>query len=260
MGFDNCSGVLGSRLELSTCHASSCDSVRMGAHGAAQLDSPPASSRSAAAHMRAEHDKRRGGEVGAADDEEQEEGGRGAGRHKGRERGFVQAGRSVNRQKDEEEEEEEEEEGGEQEDSWMADFVSDLGFWLECIDMLDEQQRKAKLLVPAAADLPHAPAAAAGGSSSNTSSSNMCSSLEGPATATAISTSPSSASTGRGRAHVCEAAGPSKPSASAATAASAWGSMGKAVKPEHGAGTDGLAQAAPALGPVGALRDPSRCV
>ncbi|KAF5843377.1 hypothetical protein DUNSADRAFT_16876, partial [Dunaliella salina] len=28
-------------------------------------------------------------------------------------------------------------------DSWMADFVSDLGFWLECIDMLDEQHAAA---------------------------------------------------------------------------------------------------------------------
>ena len=23
--------------------------------------------------------------------------------------------------------------------SWMGDLVSDLGFWIECIDMLDEQ-------------------------------------------------------------------------------------------------------------------------
>eukprot|EP00967_Tisochrysis_lutea_P019135 scaffold21728_cov22-Tisochrysis_lutea.AAC.2 len=38
---------------------------------------------------------------------------------------------------------EEDREGDNVGDSWMADFVSDLGFWLECIDMLDEQHAAA---------------------------------------------------------------------------------------------------------------------
>jgi len=146
MGFDNCSGVF-SIPGCSTTPGMSCSSSsglhnEMGSssqHPWQMLDSGSCSSSSSSSS--------RGGGL--------EGGGTYAHTLEGAHVQLLLQGKGEETLGEEEEKEETGEEG-----SWMSDFVSDLGFWLECIDMLDDQQQQLRVSRAVAAGVAEAAATA----------------------------------------------------------------------------------------------------